>query len=241
MTDVLLNPLYLAGSLVSLLLMVALAWFIWNSNRRMHERLALAALERGWHYEKAPARDIVYRLHGTSSDGVAWHLESFRSQSSSSSSSGSAGGGSTRWWTDAVSLPDNMVLVGPRLLTLPASLNLGGFLAQALLQFALGPDAARFAHVQDVPIDNETLRQHYTILSDNEKNAQEFVEATEAALMDWAMDQSLKKQVLMVLYWHQGLQIKLQSQITDVRVLDRLVQFGETLATSTLRLKTNPW
>lgn len=222
----------LLSGLSILLLLIPLVLFFINRQRkqRQREQFALAALQRGWQFDADPPGDITHQFHGTT-QGIPWHLELSYGRTSSSGSRSSVAQSSTRWLTDVARLPDNVVLFGPRMPKLPASLDFGGLLPQLLLKMAFGDDATRFASIQEVDTGHDTLQHHYTVLSDNAAIARQLAEAQESLLVDWALQhQQHKDTVPVILFWYQGLHIKFSGSITDMPTLDRLVQFGSGLA-----------
>jgi len=254
----------LSGELISILAFVGffvlIVVLIVGSNllraRRFAEasaRLEQQTMERGWEYRS-------YREGGTEShsfrgetNGVSWQIESYyRRTSSSSRRSSSSTVENTRWWTESVSLSDDVVLLIPSMgktfqsfgaagAMIPGQLQgLAGSLIQMFLRFFVtevlraAPDDARvFDGIQQVQAGSDALRQRYTILATSEMIADRFLdEDAEQMLLELASEQwssAHNLQVMAIVYWHRGIQLITANQITDIERLDQIVQLGLAL------------
>ncbi len=215
--------------LVGIVVILA-AGVVLKSSKDKREREQMAA-KRGWRVEPATERHILYRLSGTTADGLAWQLEATRRPSSSTTSTGGAAR-STRWWTEAVKLTEDMVLVGPRQ-PAPPGLDLGGMLVQFFLRAILGEDAAgKIAQLKETSTGSETLREHYMVFASDETAAGRFLTgSTEALLIDWALQERKADRRPAVIFWDRGLQVKYQVAIADARTVERIIELGSALAT----------
>jgi hypothetical protein len=205
-------------------------------NRQERERVAA---ERGWQYVSTPERNIQFRISGTSGEGIPWNLETRRKSSSSTSHSSSIST-STRWWTEVVTLPNHLVMLGPAQ-EVPEGLAFGSGLTQLILKVMIGDffgdvGAERLGEVREVDPGSPDLRQHFTVFSTDEEVARQFLNfETESALLDYIRQEPKKDRYPMVVFWDRQLQVRVQSALTDMPTIERLIELGNSLASSQVR------
>jgi hypothetical protein len=174
---------------------------------------------------------------GQTLDGVPWQIESVKRKSGTGSSLSTIA--YTRWSTQAISRPDQVVVIGPSPGDIAAGLDFSGSLAQHLLRMVLRSlsdgepgDEAHFSGLKETRVGGETFRQSYFVFSTDESVARDLLGGkVESALISWAMSEKNSEKLPAILYWHHGLQIRLGDDFSaKMDVLDRLAALGETLA-----------
>jgi hypothetical protein len=228
---------YIPLVLIAAALIAMVIWQVGGSQRGEKARVE-GARSRGWTYEKIKEtpRLTRYVLGGRTSDGVPWQIEGVVSLSNSSSES--TGVTYTRWFTDALSDTDNIVLIGPKPGSMPPGFDFGGGLAQQFLRMVLRnmPDAepgdqARFAALQKIEVGTETFKDSYVVFATDESAAHELLDGdVESRLIEWAMSEKKADRLPMIVVWHHGIQIRLdENRSADMAAMDQLAALGEGL------------
>ncbi|MBN1430662.1 MAG: hypothetical protein JXB07_19990 [Anaerolineae bacterium] len=212
-------------------------------------RLDQLAMERGWHYRGSRLDDTERHTFTGETNGVSWQIESLRRSSSGESNSPM---GHTRWWTEAVSLSDEAVLLLPNMGSVFQSLGtggapsgsiaekFGGLIHIVLRRFATDilnaspDDASVLESIRPVQEGSEALRDRYTILATGTMAAGRFLDAdAEQMLLELAPKSQRSGQgmrAMMVIFWHKGIQVIVEGQIVDVDRLEQLIRLGLALA-----------
>lgn len=218
-------------------------------------RLEQQALERGWQYHGYREGGRTSHNFSGKTDNVSWQIESYyyhRSSSRGTSSSASY----TRWWTEAAALSGEIVLLVPNMGNVFQALGPGGVmpagglaggiagLASSLIEMALrhfvtdvlhaAPEDARaLENARPVEAGSAALRKRYTVLATSEMTASRFLDDdAERMLLELVPEKwsdTHKPRVGAVLYWHKGIQLIAQDQITEIGMLEQLVQLGLAL------------
>lgn len=231
----------IGGVLVNVALVALLAGVaIWQitASQRGEKARTQGAGARGWEYRNVTVPNLArYVFNGQTTDGIPWQMEGVRSKTRSSSGS-STTITYTRWYTDAISHPDHAVLIGPKPGDVPGGLAFGGSLAQYFLRLLMRgmPDAepgdeTRLSGLKEVQVGTETFRRSYAVFATDETVARDLLGGdVESALIDWAMQEKRGKNLPMIVYWHRGLQIRLDENFSaNMGMLDRLTALGEAL------------
>lgn len=198
---------------------------------RQAAQLAQEAQSRGWQYQRIQERLVSgFRLSGAAGGDIAWTLESTRRSSDPEAAPGSSNVAlRTRWWSEAVTLPDRWVLIGPRApgASAPGALGgLGGVIVQAALKMMIGEDAGRIAGLKEALLGSETLRQRYMIFAHDPDEARALLSSgVESALIGWP-----ERQQVIVKLGRGGLEISLPGQqVADASQVERIVGLGARL------------
>lgn len=217
---------------------------------KLSARLEQQALERGWEYQGS-RKDIttIHSFSGRASD-VPWQIESYYCESRSRIKFSLER--YTRWSTEAAALSGEVVLLvpftgktyqafGPGIGVWGGVARLNSSMFQEILHnfvtsvlHAAPEDAGTFDNAQLVQAGSEELQQHYTIVATSQKTAGRLLdEAAERVLLDLAPKKQRdgqKLRAIAVVYWHKGIQLIIDEQITDIGRLEQLVQCGLALA-----------
>lgn len=226
---------YIPALLIAALLIGVVIWQVGGSQRAEKAR-AVGAASRGWTYEKIgeSPRLTRYVFAGRTSGGVPWRIEGVVSRSRSSSRSSDIT--YTRWFTDAISDPDDVVLIGPHPGDVPPIFDFGGgqllgVMLRGMPEVEPG-DAERLVAVEKVEVGTETLKGSYALFATGESAARNLLTGdVESRLIEWAMSEKKADRLPMVLLWQHGLQIRLdKNRSADMNAMDRLTALGEALA-----------
>jgi hypothetical protein len=219
----------------------ALFLFRFLGRRRRDRVFAEEAAARGWRYESV-GRSISrpgsagFRSSGVTGDRLAWTMETYFVPSNQSDMDG--GGSSTyftRWWSEAISLPDRLVLIGPHMPvvgSLPATLEgggLGGSLVRLFLHRIFGADADRLGGMSEVQVGSESLRKRYMVYAHSLDDARKLLgRGVESALLDWPA-----RRQLAIKLGGSELSILLPGlQVTEIDQAEEIVDLGVRLATA---------
>jgi hypothetical protein len=203
--------------------------FYYSRQARREAQLVQEAQSRGWQYQRiSEDRLSGYRFSGVASGGIAWTLEATRHSSGASTAAGSSDISSrTRWWSEAATLSDRMVLIGPRtamraLPNMPG--GLGGMIVQAALRMMMGEDADQFPGLSEAPVGTETFRERYMVFAHDPNEAHALLASgVESALIEWPAQQMAIK------LGKSGIEISIPQQITDVAEIERIIGLGARL------------
>jgi hypothetical protein len=217
-----------------------IAMVIWQvSEGRSGEKARVeGARSRGWTYEKIKETPRLTRhvLGGRTSEGVPWQIEGVVSHSDSSSNSIDIT--YTRWFTNALSDSDDIVLIGPKPGDMPPGFDFGGGLAQQFLRMVLRNmpeaepgDQERIAALQKIEVGTETFKDSYAVFATNASAARDLLGGdVESRLIEWAMSEKKAERLPMIVLWHHGLQIRLdENRSADMTAMDQLAALGEGL------------
>jgi hypothetical protein len=200
-----------------------------NRQKRKEAQLVQEAQSRGWQYQRiSEDRLSGYRFSSVASGGIAWTLEATRHSSGASTAAGSSDISSrTRWWSEAATLPNRMVLIGPRtamgaLPNMPG--GLGGMIVQAALRMMMGEDADQFPGLSEAQVGSETFRERYMVFAHDLNEAHALLASgVESALIEWPAQQMVIK------LGKSGIEISIPQQITDVAEIERIIGLGARL------------
>lgn len=182
-----------------------------RARRLEAERLALAE-RNGWTYQ-GPEGTRRFALEGVTGD-VPWRVEVTRGRGKNASVQ-------SRFESPAAPT-DGVVLVGPKIPSFLASLDLGGSLVQTFLQQFLGPQAAELAHVRPVEVGSEALRAAHTVL------------ATDPALAGSVLTPAVERLLLearfpsppILLRWRHELVVRVHADLGTPAQIEQLVALG---------------
>jgi hypothetical protein len=204
-----------------------------TQNRRM-AALAEEAASRGWTYERErQGRRTTVTLSGET-EGVRWRIDAVYVRSSSSSGSSTS---FTRWTTEAVTLPNEAVFVGPPFLgKVPDSFDMTNPLVKFGVRMTLRSllednpgDLSVFDRIYMVRAGTDSFNERYSVMATDEGQAREFVQAVESPLLDWALGHK-KNELPTSMYWGHGLLVKFNDRYLDMAHFDPIVQLGARLA-----------
>lgn len=216
--------------LVTGVLIAGLFGFLAYRKRQKQARLEQAARERGWHLVRIQQPLISgFILSGKLPQGV-WTLES---KAEANPNSGQSHSGSsnvshnTRWWSEAVQLPERAVVIGPR--PKGASLSymqpLNSPLIRMGLRLMLGEDADWVSGLSLVE-NNSALAQHYLCLANDEGDIERLVSRE----VEKVLLQMPEKRRPVIKLRANGLEIGLLGvQLTEVKDLEAMINAGKVL------------
>jgi hypothetical protein len=238
------NQAVLAVVIVVVLLAIGLSVSLLS--QRKLAQFEQACRERGWQVERGGGRAFDQRISGTTG-GINWQYEFYSYQSGTTSSASRSSTRFGRWHTDAASLPGQVVLIIPSSgragqldQTIQAMDKLGG-LGRTLIEMFVTKglkgdpsDVDLFMRLQHVQAGSEALRQKFTVLATGEDAAAKLLSQGEAALIEYVMNPTLKgvQRQVSVLLWGHGLTLPVERLITDINVMDAMVNLGAALANS---------
>ena len=180
--------------------------------------------ERGWSYAKGKGR-VAFRVEGVH-DGIPWELES-RNRKSSSGSSGSNRQGI---WSTPTEPRDGVVLIGPKLPGMILGLNLGGALAQMILQAVLGDEAKDLADVNEVPIGSGDFADKFSVLASSPQLAEETVTSdVREALIEIAQSSPFDSPPA-IMRWKTRVDVRVADGLRTPERIEQMVELGVTIA-----------
>lgn len=164
MSDLLSGMLVIAGTGIVL---GVLFWYLHKKKQAMETGIQVLAAQQGWVYEKIDDRlSTGYRL-----TKPGWVFEAVKTSTGSNNNSGSSEFSEySRWWTDQVRFSPGILLIGPK----QPEIDLGGIgdmVKQAALRLMIGKEADDALGVEEVLIGRISLREYYSIYTNQEENA----------------------------------------------------------------------
>jgi hypothetical protein len=209
----------------------ALFLFRFLGRRRRDKVFAEEAAARGWRYESV-GRSISrpnspgFRFSGVTGDRLAWTMETYFVPSNQSDmDSGGSPTYFTRWWSEAVSLPDRLVLIGPHM----PVVGLGGTLVRLFLRRIFGADADRLGGMSEARVACEAFQERYMVYAHSLDDARRLLgRGVEFALLDWPA-----RRQLAIKLGGSELSILLPGlEITEIDQAEEIVGLGVRLATA---------
>jgi hypothetical protein len=224
------NSVLLNGAVLVLILIsvpiILIALRVQKSRR--FKRLMEEAEARSWHFESLAKG--AFRIQGVLSSGLAWTSETMRMASPSVSDADDVTY-HTRWSSQAISLPDRLVLIGPKMRitgNLPTTLGGGGMagnLVRTFLRRFFGADADRLAGMSELQVGSEAFQRRYMVLAHDIHDAHRLLNVdVEAALTNWPKGQlaiKLGGSELSILF--------LNLKITKMAQVEQIVNLGDRL------------
>jgi hypothetical protein len=191
----------------------------WLRKMQQRRRFYQEASARGWCYDDTGWLGSSYRFSGTTGGDIAWTAECVASSGGDEVSSTIY---QTRWWNQAISLPDRLVLIGPRMPVagvLPVTLQGGGLgstLVRTFLRQLFGDEADRLDGMGETLIGSEAFGQRYMVYAHDTHDASRLLGmGVEPALLDWPKQHPLAVKLggNELTIWRPSLEI---TQITQV-------------------------
>lgn len=232
------NPLAIAAGVVIIILILGLtAWYFQTKSKRDETAYKSAAELNGWNYKKEQ------ELAELGSPGVIRHRFTPKPENNTSSWSlvieyftkDNAGGNirNTTWQTDSIKLENDLLLIGTRPSDFPQGIDFGDSLTQMAMQLLLrasfGNDAPDTSRLREKKNINSDLGKRYMIFTTNESIENSLLTPqTEILLIELAKMLN-EKQRPAVVFWHRGLQIKCNANISNSDTLGKISMLGNNL------------
>ncbi len=200
------------GSISALLLLTVpfglLAVLVVRAQRQAAAR-AEAVRARGWRLETRPRGFVV-----EGGDLVPWVLTVSKPQN----------GSPTARWEAPAERTDGVVLVGPKLPSAVARLDLGSAMAQLALRALLGDDARHLAGARPVEVGSAAFRERFSVIASTAAHAE--------ALVDEGLEEALSSgpQGATILRWHERLQVRVPGGAPTFDDIAAIVALGEAAA-----------
>lgn len=169
--------------------LVIIGIFVITGRKKKQREAAIQqlAINSGWRYEKinqVQKKGFVLR-------GEGWNLESFMESTDRSGEAGSSDWSFTnKWSTDRVTLPDGLVMIGPKTPNVQlGQLNgLGNLVLQKALQHMLGADAEKAADMVEVFVGRTSFRDRFSVWATSQEAAEKALTyELENELLNWKL------------------------------------------------------
>lgn len=216
MTDLTISLIIVAitGLLVGLIFLLV----FWNKKQR-ETALRTMAGKNGWVLE------IVneHKANGYRLRKAEWMIESLNQTSTDSNST--TVNSLTRWFSEAVRMPDGMVLIGPHQPDIDFG-GLGEMVRQVALRVMIGSEFDSAIGIERVELGSLELMARYMVWTNREEKAKKLVDhQVENALRAWPL-----KLPPVVKFSPAGLEIKYQGpRLFKEQDITALVKLGNTL------------
>jgi len=169
--------------------LVIIGIFIFAGRKKQQREAAIRqlAVNSGWGYDKineVQKKGFVLR-------GEGWKLESFMESTNRSGEARSSDWSFTNQWrTDRITLPDGLVMIGPKTpnVQLGQLSGLGSLVLQKALQHMLGIDAEKAADMVEVFVGRTSFRDRYSVWATSQEVAEKALTyELENELLNWKL------------------------------------------------------
>ncbi len=190
-----------------------------QKRKRISALRGLASLN-GWSFETVEDNNASgWRLRKGE-----WILEALNQSTKSSSENSTTVNSTTRWFSDAMRMPDGIVLIGPH----QPEINFGGLgevVKMVALRLMVGSEFDSAIGIERVELGSLELMAKYMVWTNREERAKKFLDETlENALRAWPL-----KMPPLVKFSPAGLEIKIQGQrLFKEQDIYALIKLGST-------------
>ncbi len=230
------GDLVISAIVITLTGAIVIGIFLFSITRSKRQSEALK--EKGWEVRTERRNNEVATLLSGDKRGIHWQMEIGSMPVDTASEAGSGYGTTMRWWTHSASLPGEMLLIGPRVPTMPIpGIDTSSIIVKALLAFAVKmlpggkpEDAALLDNARLLSPGSGTFRDQFMVIGRDEMLADTIADAIEIPLTSYAMPGQKKQLPPNIILWPRGVVLAFNRRTKDVLELERIVELGCEIA-----------